>query len=199
MAERTDDIDALHAKIDQLLAQNQELRLRLDVLSTLDPATGLLNSHGVEEALSAAAARGQRTGEPFALMFISFPGLLRIGEEMGPGDAQEELRHVGAMVTATLRAMDRVGRHDDSSFLAVLPQLEHAGVEAVVDRLVGNLYAMPSGAGLDPMTPVPVFSVVLSAEGAEADDLLEALPDARLAAVPGSPGVVTVAARSDSS
>lgn len=194
MADET-GIEALQAELAELRAQNQELRLRLDVLSTLDPATGLLNSHGVEEALAAAAARGRRTGEPFGLMLVGFPGLLRIAAEAGQEAAGEELRHVGAMVTATLRAMDRVGRYDESSFLAVLAELHAGGIEAVVDRLVGNLYAMPSDSGHDPMSPVPLFSVVLSAEGAEAEDLLEALPDARAAAGPGTPGVVTVAPR----
>ncbi len=112
-----------------------ELRLQLDVLSTIDPITGLLNRNGILDAVDAAARRQGRTGEPFGLLLVAIPELRRIRAVEMEAVYVDVLRDVAALVTAALRDMDRVGRVDDMTLLAVLPWVGEDGLPAVRSRL----------------------------------------------------------------
>lgn len=189
----TNDVTALRDQLGEALAEIRSLRLRLDVLATLDMDTGLPNLNGIVDAIETACVRQQRTGEPFGVVHVVFPGLDEAATRVGEDAVGDAVRHLAALLSAAVRGMDRVGRFDTTSFLVVAPQLDAAGVDPLVDRLVGVLTSMPVTVGNEVVDGEPVFSVVLSpAEaGGGADRLLTALPDARALARPSNPGVVT--------
>ena len=122
-----DQIAALNAELAECRRELGELRLQLDVLSTIDPLTGLLNRNGVLDALDSAADRQRRTSEPFAVLLISVPELDRIRTTYGSLVYADYVRDTGALMGAALRDMDRLGRIDTSTFLVVMPWMGDDG------------------------------------------------------------------------
>lgn len=155
-----------------------ELRLQLDVLSTIDPITGLLNRNGILDAVDAAAARQGRTSEPFGMLLVALPHLGRIRAVYGDIVYADHLRDVGALLSAALRDMDTVGRIDECSFLAVLPWVGEDALPELRLRLERVLRSRDDRL-------VPEFTHVFAGPygRADADDLL-----ALLAAAPATVG-----------
>jgi len=147
-----------------------EMRLQLDVLSTIDPITGLLNRNGILDAVDAAARRQIRTGEPFGLLLATIPELRRIRTAEPEPIYVDVVRDVAALVTAALRDMDRVGRVDDMTLLAVLPWVGEDGMPSVRARLEGVLL------GRDARLEPRFTSVIAGPHGrVDPDDLLAVL------------------------
>jgi GGDEF domain-containing protein len=168
MSERDDDLVAdlrrqLSEAREALRRRTEEaglLRLQLDALSTTELTTGLLNLAGLAEAIETAFHRLGRLGEPFAVIGIRIPALARFAGA-GHGVMREALRHLGAIIAAGLRALDRTGRLDATTFVAVVPLKTPNAYAAVLDRLRTVLTAGPVSVGDESFDPDPHFCVVL--------------------------------------
>jgi GGDEF domain-containing protein len=144
------------------------LRLQLDALSTMELTTGLLNRAGLIEAIETALQRLARLDEPFAVVGVRIPSLGRLAAA-GPSATKEALRHVGAMIAAGLRDLDRTGRIDDTTFVAVASLKTASAYAAVVDRLRTVLTAGPVAIGEATFHPDPQFCVVLAEPSARGE------------------------------
>jgi GGDEF domain-containing protein len=144
------------------------LRLQLDALSTTELTTGLLNRAGLLEAIETALQRLGRLDEPFAVVGVRIPCLARIAEG-GPAATKEALRHVGAMIAAGLRDLDRTGRIDDTTFVAVASLKVADAYAAVLDRLKAVLGGGPLTIGEDTVDPDPQFCVILAEPSARGE------------------------------
>ena len=91
-------IAELEAELEKAVFESGVLRLQLDMLSSTDTLTGMPNLNGIAQALEKAAARADRSGEPFGLMAIDIPVLERLREEE-PAEYEDSVRHAGAMIT----------------------------------------------------------------------------------------------------
>jgi diguanylate cyclase (GGDEF)-like protein len=192
MAEATARIAVLEAEVQEALFDNGVLRLQLDTLASTDPVTGLPNANGLRDILEKAVARQARCGEPFAVMFIALAALERVAEEFGENCMDDALRHAGALVGASLRRLDTVGRIDDGGLLAVLPMLEGDGVAGVIGRIEHLLTTVPMVLDDETITLIPAFAVVVSDSRRPVDPAitLDELAAAREVAVPGAAVVV---------
>jgi GGDEF domain-containing protein len=163
----------------------------LEVLGAVDGASGLPNRRGVIDAIEDAGNRLDRTGEGYAVLHVSVPVLATLGSD----DRLEGVRHVGALLTAALRGVDRIGRFDDTSFVAILAEADAAGVAVVARRLSAALGALPlrTGGGELPVE-LGFAAVVAGARPAPAvDELVGVLVDAALRAEPGPEPVIAMA------
>jgi diguanylate cyclase len=178
----------LRAELEECRSELNRLRLMLDVQSTIDLSTGLFNAQGMLEPVQGAMDRLGRTGEPFAVVVIDLPGVAsRQGEIRNAA-----MRHCGAIVSATVRSLDRVGRIGDASLMVVLPQLGAAGVRVVLERIDRALGVIPLDHEGDSIDLVAAFTVLLSPEEPmEPEALLDAVATARESASVGSPAIVT--------
>lgn len=167
------------------------LRLQLDALSTMEPTTGLLNRAGLIEAIETALQRLARLDEPFAVVGVRIPSLGRLAAA-GPSATKEALRHVGAMIAAGLRDLDRTGRIDDRTFVAVASLKTANAYAAVLDRLRTVLTAGPVTIGEDTFHPDPQFCVVLAEPSArgEPTSILQLAEDLLIGASEGATPVV---------
>lgn len=114
----------LEATVAAQRAEIGDLRLQVDVLGTLDPASGLPNLSGVVDLVDAAGRRLDRDGESFGVMALEMPAL-----------AGEAVRQAGAVVSAALRRVDRVGWAGSGGFVVVLPGVTAEGATTVVSRI----------------------------------------------------------------
>lgn len=166
-------------------------RVELEVLGAVDGASGLPNRRGVIDAIESAGERLDRTGEGYSVLHVSVPAL----GALQPADHLEGVRHVAALLTAALRGVDRIGRFDDSSFVAILAESGAAGAAVVARRLSSVLGSLPlrTSAGEVPVE-LTFAAVVAGARPAPpVDELVGVLVDAALRAAPGPDPVIVVA------
>jgi len=154
-------IAEMETELEKALFESGVLRLQLDMLSSTDTLTGMPNLNGIAQALEKAAARADRSGEPFGLMSIEIPVLEKL-REIEPEEHEDAVRHAGAMITACLRRLDTVGRLEEGAFLVVLPMLGPEGVKAVTQRSERLLLQTPVAIGEEALRLTPAFTVVLS-------------------------------------
>jgi GGDEF domain-containing protein len=108
-------------------------------------ATGLANRIGLLDAIEMASFRLARMTEPFAVVTMRFPQLDVID------DAEEHLeavRDIGALLAASIRSVDRVGRLDGSVFVSVLANIPSKDINIVLARTKASLKAVASSAGM---------------------------------------------------
>ncbi len=167
------------------------LRLQLEMLSATDVITGLPNLTGIMQTLEKQLARHRRTAEPFGIMLIEADGI-ETTEGAGQEALHDALRHCGAMISAALRQSDTVGRIDERTFAAVLPDLSRDGAGVVMGRIDANLRTMPPGPIDAPTRLTPRLSVVLidGAFAGDATDLMEGINRLRVEAKPGEPTII---------
>ncbi len=189
LARARDQVRDLQAELAVYRFEVGTLQLQLDVMSTLDPITGLPNLHGMVELIDAAVHRRRRKSEPFAVMTVRIPRIIEIRENQGADAYHGALRHAGALITAGLRQMDRVGRLDEATFLAVLPDTAAAGVGVITERLERMLLAVPIDFGSRTVRLLPEISIVLCREdgSVESPELLDLLYEARDQSAFGKP------------
>ena len=184
-------IAEMQTELEKALFESGVLRLQLDMLSSTDTLTGMPNLNGIAQALEKAAARADRSGEPFGLMAIQIPVLEKLQHEE-PDEFEDSVRHAGAMITACLRRLDTVGRLEEGAFLVVLPMLGPEGVKAVTQRSERLLLQTPVTIGEEALRLTPAFTIVLSNEDGQNEphrmlkELTAAMPRSR----PGAPVIL---------
>jgi diguanylate cyclase (GGDEF)-like protein len=182
---------ALRSELAECRAELNRLRLLLDVQSTIDLSTGLYNAQGMLEPIQGAMDRLARTGEMFAVMVIDLPGVA----VADPAVRDDAMRHAGALVSATVRSLDRVGRLGETTLMLVLPQVGAAGVQVVIERIDRNLGVIPMGREGDSIALDSVFTVLLNPDEPMApEEILDAVTVARESASLGSPAIVRAGA-----
>lgn len=156
----------LQDQIEVYRRRSGELRLALETLTTIDPVTGVRNRSGIVQSIEGALQWNAREGTPFGVMAVSVPELADIVSREPTDLVEEAMAHVAAVLSAGLRAVDRVGRWSDALFLIVLAKLEEGGASTVSTRLSSMLSAVPFQAGDREYQLAPRISCALVADGA---------------------------------
>ena len=106
----------------------RRLRLALDVLSPIDPSSGTLNRNGLIDAIQDALNWLARRKDQFGVLLIEVKGLPEPSSDAG--DAHHWLaKHLEAVMSATLRGVDKIGQLDHLVYVAVLREFKVAGVK----------------------------------------------------------------------
>lgn len=193
-AEQPDEheVERLRAEVRRLGEEIGFLRLQLDTLTTVDPATGVLNRNGFVDAIELALRRLDRLAEPFALTGVHLPGLPELAAA-DPDRGPESLRHVAALLSACVRSLDRVARLDERTFAVIAPTVSRRDHLVQLNRIRSVLTAATvipeelGGRELD----VRLAVVVVEGVGEHrAEDVLGALLQALERARPDRPELV---------
>jgi GGDEF domain-containing protein len=177
----TDDPGRLREEIARLQEEIGFLRLQLDAFSTVDPDTGALNRNGLIDAMEAALQRIDRLGEPFALSGVLLAGMSEADASDG-GDRRELVRHVAAVIQASVRALDRVARLDERTLAVLSPGIPCEDRAIQLDRIRSVL-----SAGSPDVEARMAVLVVSTVPEAGAEELLAELTEALARAEPGRP------------
>ncbi len=86
-----------------------------------DLLTGLLNRAAFYEQMEAARLKPQARGEPSVVALLKVDQLAALAEEYGAAVQEPLLRHVGALLSASFRAMDVVARWGAEEFAVLFP------------------------------------------------------------------------------
>lgn len=187
----------LQTEIEEYRRRSGELRLALETLTTLDYITGARNRAGIIQSIEGAIQWSSRESTPFGVMGVKIDGLAEIVGTEPPETAEEAMAHTAAVISAGLRAVDRVGRVDDALFLIVLAKLEEPGVPVVSRRIASILSAVPFQTEHDVYSLEPRIACVLVEGGAAppAEEIVRGLETAEGSATPDTPELIFFPAR----
>lgn len=181
------------ANLNRALSERDEeirrLRLALDVLSPIDPASGTLNRNGLIDAIQDALNWLARRQDRFGILLIEVEGIPEAPEDED-GDPHWLPKHLEAVMSATLRGVDKIGHLDSTTYVAVLREFKVEGVKALLGRLTSILQL--ESEHLESSTLGAAFTLVAVQSGRDrgAGELLERIESMRGRATRERPLVV---------
>ncbi|HEV7913704.1 MAG TPA: GGDEF domain-containing protein, partial [Albitalea sp.] len=111
--------------------------------SRYDPLTGLLNRRAFDEALDAEVQRSRRRSEPFSVLMLDADHFKDINDRDGHAAGDRALQHLGTLLAAHMRDIDRVCRYGGEEFVVLLPGTTRADAQATAERLREKVEALP--------------------------------------------------------
>ena len=104
-----------------------------------DPLTGLLNHRAFHAVVASEVARARRYRARLALVLFDLDRFKETNDREGHLEGDRRLQSFAAVLTATLRETDAVGRVGGDEFAALLLQADAGAVHAFLARLRARL------------------------------------------------------------
>ena len=123
------------ARMADLVRRLQVQSAQLGELVLEDPLTGLPNRRALEAGLAAEMERARREPHSLAVALVDLDHFKRFNDTHGHAAGDELLRAAGERWRGLLRTGDLLARLGGEEFLLVLPAVDGATAEALVDRL----------------------------------------------------------------
>lgn len=156
----------LEDKVAERTAELSRLNAELQSLARTDALTGLANRMHANERLAGEFGRYRRTGTGYALLVMDIDHFKRVNDTWGHPAGDAVLRHVAAVLRATLRTTDFIGRIGGEEFLVILPATELEQAVSVAEKL----RAAVEGAPVEPVGRVTLSIGVHAPTPADADE-----------------------------
>lgn len=104
-------------------------------LATHDMLTGAYNRLALMDMLKQQAARSHRAKSPIALLMIDIDHFKAVNDQYGHVAGDAVIRVIVQRTQQQLRRYDIVARYGGEEFLAVLPETDAQGAQAVAERI----------------------------------------------------------------
>jgi diguanylate cyclase (GGDEF)-like protein len=138
----------LQARVRAALRNKQVLDLMKE-RARIDPLTGLNNRAALDDALTAATAAHERTGQPVSFLMVDVDHFKKINDGYGHGVGDEVLRAIGRSIRASCRPYDTPCRFGGDEFAVIFGQVEGSDAARVAKRLITSLAAIEVPAGAE--------------------------------------------------
>ncbi|MEX0698562.1 MAG: diguanylate cyclase [Acidimicrobiia bacterium] len=125
------EIDSYRRQLAERDEEIRRLKAVVDSFLSIDVDSGLLNRNGLLEAIKRASLWWDRRREPFGVMAIRMPRLA----DLDPAAVPDVMARVANALSDTGRAVDDIGKVDESTFVLVLREFHRHGATAVVSRM----------------------------------------------------------------
>lgn len=112
---------------EQTIAEQNDRIEKLQVMTSTDPLTGLLNRRGVMQELENAIATADRHGEPALFVYIDLDGFKHINDTYGHAVGDAKLKFVADSLTSSIRQTDYAARLGGDEFALLLRHSEFEG------------------------------------------------------------------------
>ncbi|PTS85585.1 two-component system response regulator [Pseudomonas sp. HMWF032] len=128
----------------------RNLHQQLESQAITDALTGLLNRRGFYQAVDAALARIDRSGQRMAVLYLDLDGFKRINDSLGHDAGDQLLKRVGEQLKTSLRPYDSLARIGGDEFTALLDSLEHPEDAArIAEKLIEQVSVRHTIEGVD--------------------------------------------------
>lgn len=107
----------------------------LELASSTDMLTGLLNRRALQAALEAEKSQFLRHSYPFSLIMLDLDRFKRINDRYGHATGDELLVRIAQLLKSEVRQQDLVSRWGGEEFLILLPQTNHPQAMVVAEKL----------------------------------------------------------------
>ena len=119
----------------RLRRSNERLVAELITKARIDPLTGVLNRHALEERAELEFARVRRKGGSVAILVADIDDFKTINDSLGHPAGDQVLRQVTAVLEAETREVDAVARVGGDEFAVMLPGVTASGARVIAERL----------------------------------------------------------------
>jgi diguanylate cyclase (GGDEF)-like protein/excisionase family DNA binding protein len=123
------------ASFDALGAFAERLAGEAAAGSLIDPLTTLHAKPVFEAVLEKEVQRAERFGHPFALIVFNVDRLTEINATRGYGFGDRVLERIGIVMRSYFREQDWVTRHDEDTFVVLLPETLPEYAELLAERV----------------------------------------------------------------
>lgn len=108
---------------------------KLAELAATDPLTTLHNARAYYAMCDQVLQQAQRTGDPYAMIFVDLDHFKRINDVHGHEAGDTVLREVAQCLRRTARGSDIVGRVGGEEFSIMLPGTDQAGALRLAEKI----------------------------------------------------------------
>jgi diguanylate cyclase (GGDEF)-like protein len=110
---------------------------------SIDPLTGLYDSHRFHALLEAEVERVRRHGGDVSLLLLDLDDFQHFNRAYGVSEGDRLLVRVGQILLASLRKVDVACRYGGEEFVLILPGCDDAGLSLLAERIHGELCGQP--------------------------------------------------------
>ncbi len=122
------------------ITERKNIEDRIQHLAFHDALTGLPNRSLMQDRVSQAIGRAERSTKRFAVMFIDIDNFKNINDTLGHDVGDEMLRQISSRLTDSVRTHDTIARQGGDEFIVLLDQLEgHQGATRVAQKILDAL------------------------------------------------------------
>jgi diguanylate cyclase (GGDEF)-like protein len=147
MSELRQNERQLERRVDARMRELASANEKLAVMAQTDALTGLLNRRAIFELATSDLQRCRRYSRPLAVIMIDLDFFKAVNDTYGHQAGDEVLRHVGAVLRASLRTSDRSARYGGEEFLVVAPEADEETAHDLAERLRAVFADSPTHVG----------------------------------------------------
>jgi diguanylate cyclase (GGDEF)-like protein len=151
-------------------SKHRKLEAELRRLAATDPLTGLGNYGRFVDALRVEIKRSERSGQPFAILFVDIDDLKLLNDRQGHTVGNQALCKVANVIRSCCRSIDTVARFGGDEFTLILPDAEEEAALRVAERIAKQLVSRADG----PFVTVSIGVAVYPRHGESIEALLSA-------------------------
>ena len=138
---------ALNQALQAQIEQTELLHAQLREQALNDPLTGLHNRRFLFESAPRVLELARRQNTPLCVVLMDLDHFKLLNDTYGHAAGDLVLRRFAKLLTEMLRRSDIVCRHGGEEFVALMPELDGDGAQAVLTRLLAAFQALPPEPG----------------------------------------------------
>jgi diguanylate cyclase (GGDEF)-like protein len=129
-------LSELNTALQAQIAETEMLHAKLREQALRDPLTGLHNRRYLFEMAPALLELARRQGQPLCVVLLDLDHFKLLNDTYGHHAGDLVLQRFALLLTQILRRSDVVCRHGGEEFVAVMPDIDAEGTQAVLARLL---------------------------------------------------------------
>ncbi len=137
----------LNAALQAQVAETELLHARLREQALRDPLTGLHNRRYLFEMAPGLLELARRQGKPLCVVLMDLDHFKLLNDTYGHAAGDLVLQRFSALLTQMLRRSDVVVRHGGEEFVAVMPDIDGEGAQAMLTRLLEAFHGQQAELG----------------------------------------------------
>ena len=166
-----DQIGYLTRVFNRMIRTIRDSRTRLELLSSTDALTGLLNRRDLAGRFDAELSRAVRCEDTLSVLMIDIDRFKAFNDRRGHLAGDAVLHRLGDFLTRCLRSIDVAARYGGEEFLVLLPSTDKEGAADLAERLRRSFNRVQQRSG-GPAVTLSFGVAAFPADGATADELV---------------------------